>query len=422
MHFFQYKKNRLYAEQVPVEEIAQKVGTPVYIYSYATLKRHFSVFQEAFASAPHLLCFSMKCNSNIAILRAIANEGGGVDIVSGGELYRALEAGVSPQKIVYSGVGKTDAEIAEALKAGILMFNVESEQELFAIDRVAGHLKKKAPISLRVNPNIDPKTHPYISTGMKKSKFGVDIRKALEIYQKAKQLPNIEILGLDCHIGSQLTQVRPFVDALKKLKILIQKLRKMGIEIKYLDLGGGLGIRYKDESPPLPSLYAKAVLNEIKDLDVTLVFEPGRVIMGNSGILVTKVIYNKRTPTKEFVIVDGAMNDLIRPAFYGSFHDISPVIQKKGRKRKSDIVGPICESGDFFAQNRPFPESKSGDLVAIFSAGAYGFAMSSNYNSRPRAAEVLVNDDQFHVIREREKLEDLIRGEKIPSFLLTRKD
>ncbi len=417
MHFFQYKKNKLHAEQIPVEEIANKVGTPVYIYSYATLKRHFSVFNEAFASVPHLLCFSMKCNSNIAILKAIANEGGGVDIVSGGELYRALQAGVEAQKIVYSGVGKTDSEIAQALKAGILMFNVESEQELYAIDRVAATLNKKAPISLRVNPNIDPKTHPYISTGMKKSKFGIDVRKALEIYEKAKELPNIKILGLDCHIGSQLTQIRPFVDALKKLKILISKIKKMGITLQYLDLGGGLGIRYKDESPPLPSSYAKAILDEIKDLHVTLIFEPGRVIMGNSGILLTRVIYNKKSPSKEFVVVDAAMNDLIRPAFYGSFHDISPVIQKKGRKRKTDIVGPICESGDFFAQNRPLPESKTGDLLAIFSAGAYGFAMSSNYNSRPRIAEVLVNDDQFHVIREREKVEDLIRGEKIPAFL-----
>lgn len=417
MHFFQFKKNKLYAEQIPVEEIAQKVGTPVYVYSYATLKRHFSIFNEAFAAVPHLLCFSMKCNSNLAILKAIANEGGGVDIVSGGELFRALQSGVDPQKIVYSGVGKTDAEIEQALKAGILMFNVESEPELEAINRVAGTLGKKAPISLRVNPNIDPKTHPYISTGMKKSKFGIDVKKALEIYKKAKALPNLKILGLDCHIGSQLTQVRPFVDALKKLKILISKLRKLGIDIHYLDLGGGLGIRYKDENPPSPVHYAKAILDEIKDLNVTLIFEPGRVIMGNSGILLTRVIYNKKGSAKEFVVVDAAMNDLIRPAFYGSFHEISHANQKKGRKRKTDVVGPICESGDFFAQNRLLPEAKAGDLLAIFSAGAYGFAMSSNYNSRPRAAEVLVNDDQFHVIRERETLEDLVKGEKIPDFL-----
>lgn len=417
MNFFQFKKNKLYVEQIPVEEIAQKVGTPVYIYSHATLRKHFSTFNDAFSSTPHLLCFSMKCNSNIAILKAIANEGGGVDIVSGGELFRALKAGVNPQKIVYSGVGKTDDEIAQALQANILVFNVESEAELDAINRVAGSLKKKAPISLRVNPNIDPKTHPYISTGMKKSKFGIDVKKAIEIYKKAKALTNLKIVGLDCHIGSQLTQVRPFVDALKKLKVLITQLRKLGIEIQYLDLGGGLGIRYKDESPPSPSAYAKAILNEIKDLNVTLIFEPGRVIMGNSGILVTRVIYNKKGAAKEFVVVDAAMNDLIRPAFYGSFHEISHVNQKKGRKRKSDIVGPICESGDFFAQNRLLPEAKRGDLLAIFSAGAYGFAMSSNYNSRPKVAEVLVNDKEFHIIRQRETLDDLIRGESIPSYL-----
>lgn len=417
MHFFEFKKNKLHVEQIPVEEIAQKVGTPVYIYSHATLRKHFSTFNDAFSSVPHLLCFSMKCNSNIAILKAIANEGGGVDIVSAGELFRALKAGVDPQKIVYSGVGKTDDEIAQALRANILVFNVESEPELDAINRVAGSLKKKAPISLRVNPNIDPKTHPYISTGMKKSKFGIDVKKAVEIYKKAKALSNLKIVGLDCHIGSQLTQVRPFVDALKKLKVLITKLRQLGIEIQYLDLGGGLGIRYKDETPPSPSMYAKAILNEIKDLNVTLIFEPGRVIMGNSGILVTRVIYNKKGAAKEFVVVDAAMNDLIRPAFYGSFHEISHVNQKKGRKRKSDIVGPICESGDFFAQNRLLPEAKRGDLLAIFSAGAYGFAMSSNYNSRPKVAEVLVNDKEFHVIRQRETLDDLIRGESIPSYL-----
>ncbi len=417
MHFFQTKKNKLYAEEIPVERIAHEVGTPVYIYSYATLKRHFSVFNEAFASLPHLLCFSMKCNSNLAILKAISHQGGGADIVSGGELYRALQAGMDPQKIVYSGVGKTEAEIAQALQAGILLFNVESEEELELINRVAGGFNKKAPISLRVNPNIDPKTHPYISTGMKKSKFGMDVKKSLQIYQKAKKLPHLQVKGLDCHIGSQLTQVRPFIDALKKLKILIQKLRKMGIEIQYLDLGGGLGIRYKDETPPSVQMYAKAILEEVKNLNVTLIFEPGRVIMGNAGILLTRVLYHKKNPSKEFMVVDAAMNDLIRPAFYGSFHEIAPISSRKGKKRKIDIVGPICESGDFFAQNRLFPPAKTGDILSIFSAGAYGFAMSSNYNSRPRAAEVLVNGDQYHVIRERETLEDLVRGEKIPDFL-----
>ncbi len=417
MHLFQYKKNKLYAENVPVEKIAKEVGTPVYIYSYKTIQRHFQVFQKAFAKTEHLICFSMKCNSNIAILRIIANEGGGVDIVSGGELYRALEAGVDPQKIVYSGVGKAEWEIEAALKAEILSFNIESEAELDLIAKVAKKVGKKAPISLRVNPNIDPKTHPYISTGLKKSKFGIDVKKALEIYKKAHKLSHIEVIGLDCHIGSQLTKVKPFIDALRKLKELIKQLGKNGIRIHHLDLGGGLGIRYRDEMPPSPDQYAKAIIEEIQGMGITLVFEPGRVIMGNAGILVTKTLYTKKNSAKEFVIVDAAMNDLIRPAFYGSYHEIQPVIKKNRKKKKSDIVGPICESGDFFAQDRHFPTVESDDLIAIFSAGAYGFTMSSNYNTRPRVAEVLVNGNQYSVIRERETLEDLIRGEKIPEFL-----
>ncbi|MBL7684586.1 MAG: diaminopimelate decarboxylase [Deltaproteobacteria bacterium] len=417
MHYFQYKKNKLYAEEVPVEKIVQEVGTPVYIYSHSTLERHFKAFQDAFKKTNALICFSMKCNSNIAILRSIAQMGGGVDIVSGGELFRALRAGVNPRKIVYSGVGKTDEEIAQALKANILMFNVESEEELEHIQSVAARLKKKAPISLRVNPNIDPKTHPYISTGMKKSKFGIDVKNALEIYAKAQKLSHIHIVGLDCHIGSQLTQIRPFVDALKKLKELLKKIEALGISIQYLDLGGGLGIRYNQENPPSPADYAKAILSELKDLNLTLIFEPGRVLMGNAGILVTETLYSKKNPAKEFVIVDAAMNDLIRPAFYGSYHDIQPIEKKKRASRKTDVVGPICESGDFFAKDRSLPETKSGECLALFSAGAYGFAMSSNYNTRPRAAEVLVKGKQFDTIRKRESLEDLIRGESIPSFL-----
>jgi diaminopimelate decarboxylase len=417
MHHFHYKNNQLYVEEILVEKIAQEVGTPVYIYSHRTIQRHFSIFHDSFASIPHFICFSMKCNSNLAILRIMANEGGGVDIVSGGELYRAMQAGVNPKKIVYSGVGKTDEEIASALEAGILLFNVESEDELLAIEQVASRMNKKAPISLRVNPNINPKTHPYISTGMKKSKFGIDVKNALEIYEKAKELPHLEIVGLDCHIGSQLTQIRPFVDALKKLKELIKQLESKNIHIRYLDLGGGLGIRYKDEMPPSPKQYAQAIIKEIKDLGVILIFEPGRVIMGNAGILVTRSLYTKRTPSKEFVIVDAAMNDLIRPAFYGSYHEIQPVQRNTRKKKKSDIVGPICESGDFFAKDRLISQVKSGELLAIFSAGAYGFAMSSNYNTRARAAEVLVNGHEYHVIRKRETLEDLVRGEEIPEFL-----
>ncbi len=415
MHFFQYKNKELYAEEVPVQKIAQEVGTPVYIYSHSTLERHFRVFDQAFEKIPHLICFSMKCNSNLAILNLFGKRGAGVDIVSGGELYRALKAGISPQKIVYSGVGKTAAEMAMALDANILFFNVESEDELYQLNQVAGEKGKKAPISLRVNPNINPKTHPYISTGMKKSKFGIEVKQAFALYQKAAKLPNLQIVGLDCHIGSQLTQVRPFVDALRKLKELISALREKGISIRYLDLGGGLGIRYQSESPPSPAEYAKAIIRELKDFNLTLVFEPGRVLMGNSGILLTRTLYLKKGSAKEFVIVDAAMNDLIRPAFYGSFHEIQPVLKNNRKKKKVDIVGPICESGDFFAQNRLMPDVKAGELLAIFSAGAYGFAMSSNYNSRPRAAEVLVNGSRYDVIRKRETLEDLIQQESIPT-------
>ena len=415
MHFFQYKNKQLYAESIPVQQITQEVGTPVYIYSHATLERHFRVFDEAFQGLPHLICFSMKCNSNLAILNLFAKQGAGVDIVSGGELFRAVKAGVSPRKIVYSGVGKTAAEMAMALDANILFFNVESEEELYTLNEVASQKGKKAPISLRVNPNINPKTHPYISTGMKKSKFGIEVKQAFALYQKAAKLPGVEIVGLDCHIGSQLTQVRPFVDALRKLKELISSLRGKGISIRYLDLGGGLGIRYQDEAPPSPAEYAKAIKKELKELDLTLVFEPGRVLMGNSGILVTQTLYHKKGSAKEFVIVDAAMNDLIRPAFYGSYHDSQPVLKSNRKKKKVDIVGPICESGDFFAQNRQLPDVKSGELLAIFSAGAYGFAMSSNYNSRPRVAEVLVNGNHYHVIRKRETLEDLVSHESIPN-------
>ncbi|MBF0492149.1 MAG: diaminopimelate decarboxylase [Deltaproteobacteria bacterium] len=417
MHYFQYKNKQLYAEKVAVKAIAKQVGTPLYIYSYSTLERHYKIFDAAFADLPHQICFSMKCNSNLAILKSIAGFGGGVDIVSGGELYRALQAGISPQKIVYSGVGKTAAEMDAALDAGILFFNVESEAELEVLQELAKRAGKKAPICLRVNPNIDPKTHPYISTGMKKSKFGIEVKRAVEIYKKAQRLSHIEIVGLDCHIGSQLTQIRPFVDALKKLKDLIAKLKQAGIALRYLDIGGGLGINYDKETPPSPADYAKALIQELKELNLTLIFEPGRVLMGNAGILVTQMLYSKKGEAKEFVIVDAAMNDLIRPAFYGSYHAIEPVEQKGRKKIKTDIVGPICESGDFFAQDRQIEKTECGELLALFSAGAYGFAMSSNYNTRRRAAEVLVKGNQFEVIRERESYEDLIKNEKIPKFL-----
>ncbi len=417
MHFFEYKDGELYCENISVEDIARQVGTPFYLYSFNTLKRHFTVFDEAFRGIPHLVCYSAKANSNIAIIRIFVTLGGGVDVVSGGELYRALKAGSDPQKIVFSGVGKSGDEIDYALNVGILMFNVESLEELFTINERAERLKKKAPISIRVNPDIDPKTHPYISTGLKKNKFGIDITQALNAYRIANELPNLEVVGVDCHIGSQLVKVEPIVEALKKLKQLVENLRRSGLSIKYLDLGGGLGITYEDEEPPHPVEYASKILDEIRGFDCKLILEPGRVIVGNAGILVTKVLYTKENEQKHFVIVDAGMNDLVRPSYYGSYHQICPVKKMNREEIIADIVGPICESSDFFAKDRRVPKFQSGDLVAIMSAGAYGFSMSSNYNSRPRIAEVLVKEDEMHIIRKRETYEDLIRGEILPDFL-----
>jgi diaminopimelate decarboxylase len=417
MHFFEYKDHQLYCEKVPVHQIAEKVGTPFYLYSYHTLLRHFTVFDQAFKGIPHLICYAMKANSNIALLRFFTGLGGGVDIVSGGELYRALQGGVDPQKVVFSGVGKREDEIEYALKTGILMFNVESSQELEKVNQVAGRIGKKAPISIRVNPDIDAKTHPYISTGLKKNKFGIDIHRALTAYQLAARLPHLEILGIDCHIGSQLIEAEPFVEALRKLKGLVEQLRREGITIRYLDLGGGLGITYEDEEPPNPVEYAANILEEICGFDCTLILEPGRVIVGNAGILVTKVLYFKENEAKRFVIVDAGMNDLVRPSYYGSFHQVLPVKQESREEIVADVVGPICESSDFLAKDRRIPKPNPGDLLAVMSAGAYGFSMSTNYNSRPRLAEVLIRDDQMFVIRQRESYEDLVRGEEIPEFL-----
>lgn len=422
MNHFEYRDGELFAEQVPVKRIAREVGTPAYIYSLATLRRHYRVFDQAFAKIPHLVCFSVKSNSNLAVLRTFAKEGGGFDIVSGGELFRALKAGGDPRKIVFSGVGKKKEEIEYALNAGILMFNVESEQELTFIDQVGRGLGKRAPISLRVNPDVDPKTHPYISTGMKKSKFGIEITRSAALYKQALALKNLEVIGVDCHIGSQLTSVGPFVDALSRVReyldrVLVGYLRKEGANIRYLDLGGGLGIRYKDEEPPRPEEYAAALIQGMEGLDVTLILEPGRVIVGNAGILVTEVLYLKETEEKNFVVVDGGMNDLIRPALYGSYQAIRPVRDKKAGTIVADVVGPICESGDFFAKDREVPRPEPGDLLAVMSAGAYGFTMASNYNSHPRPPEVLVDGDKFYVVRQRETLDDLIRGETIPPVL-----
>jgi len=417
MHFFEYKNHQLQCEGIPILEIAEKVGTPFYLYSYHTLVRHFTVFDEAFKGIPHLICYSAKANSNLAFLRLFINLGGGVDVVSGGELYRALKGGVNPQKIVFSGVGKREDEIEYALKTGLLMFNVESFQELQVINEVAGRIGKKAPIAIRVNPDIDPKTHPYISTGLKQNKFGIDILRAPMAYRLASQLPNLKIVGIDCHIGSQLVEVEPIIVALRKLKELVENLRKKGIEIQYLDLGGGLGITYEDEEPPHPVEYASTILEEIRGFGCTLILEPGRVIVGNAGVLVSKVLYTKENEEKRFVIVDAGMNDLVRPSYYGSYHQILPVKEESREEIVADVVGPICESSDFLAKGRKIPSLRSGELIAIMSAGAYGFSMSTNYNSRPRIAEVLVRDDQMFVIRQRENYEDLIRGEVIPDFL-----
>lgn len=418
MHHFQYKGDGLYSEDVPVTRIAEEIGTPFYLYSHATLTRHFRVFNEAFQGIPHLICFAMKANANLAILRLFARMGGGADVVSGGELFRALQAGIASEKIVFAGVGKTQEEMAYALKSDILMFNVESSQELHLLEEVAASMGTKARVALRVNPDVDPRTHPYIATGLKKSKFGIDIAFALEEYGTARRLPHIEIVGIHQHIGSQITEVGPFVDALEKTAELVRELKLRGIPIRYLDVGGGLGITYKDEEPPPLKEFAQALMGPVEDLGCTLILEPGRVIVGNAGILVTKVLYVKRGPAKTFVVVDAGMNDLIRPAFYGSYHAILPVHQRERRTFVADVVGPICESGDFLAKERELPEVEPGELLAVMSAGAYGFTMASNYNARPRPPEVMVKGDRYFVIRDREAYEDLIRGERVPEDLL----
>lgn len=421
MHYFRYKDNSLYAEDVPVKELVAAFGTPLYIYSYNTIVRHFRAYDDAFDGVPHLICFALKANTNSAILRIMAENGGGADIVSGGELFRAIKAGIPPGKIVYAGVGKTEDEIRYALRSRILMFNVESKDEVYEIDRIAGQMGLKAPIALRVNPDIDPETHPYISTGLRKHKFGIPIEDALEYYRSIKTLKNLEIVGIHKHIGSQITKVSPFADALRKILLLVDELNRYGISVKYLDIGGGLGITYKDEVPPLPQDLARHLLPLVKDRSLTLIVEPGRSIIGNAGILVTKVLYLKEGEEKKFVIVDAGMNDLIRPSFYGSYHHIQPIEKKRRRSIVADIVGPICESSDFLAREREIPQVRPGEYLAVMSAGAYGFSMSSNYNSRPRPAEVIVKGKEYGLIRKRENYRDLIRGETMPDFMIRRK-
>jgi len=417
MHHFEYRDGNLYCEQVPIETIAREVGTPFYCYSHATLSRHFRAFDNAFGEVEHLTCFSVKSCSNIAILNLFASMGAGMDIVSGGELYRALKAGVPAEKIVFSGVGKTENELIYGLKVGILIFNLESPQEMYFLNDCAARLGRRAPIAIRVNPDVDPKTHPYISTGLMENKFGIDLDMSESMYAQAKEMSNLEVVGVGCHIGSQLTEVSPFLDTIKRLRLLIDRLRKQEINIRYLDLGGGLGITYSEEAPPHPKEYARALLAEVEGIDCTLIFEPGRVIVGNAGTLITRVLYTKEGPVKNFLVVDAGMNDLVRPSLYGSYHHIQPVVDQRRPQLTADVVGPICETGDFIARDRSLPQVKPGELLAVMSAGAYGFAMSSNYNSRPRAPEILVRDDKFEVIRSRETYDDLLKGERIPDFL-----
>jgi diaminopimelate decarboxylase len=417
MHHFNYRDNELYCEGVPVRLIAESVGTPFYLYSHATLKRHFLTFDDAFKDMDRLVCYSAKANTNLAILKLFESLGSGLDIVSGGELYRGLKAGFSPDKIVYSGVGKRIDEIDYALEAGILMFNAESLEELELINERAGLLKTKAPVAIRVNPDVDPKTHPYISTGLKKNKFGIDGKTAIEGYHAARRLKHIKVVGIDCHIGSQITDVKPFIEALQSLMSLIEEIKEMGFKIKYLDMGGGLGITYDNESPPHPKDYARAIAASLKGTQLKLILEPGRVIVGNAGILVAKVLFRKSGAAKEFVITDTGMNDLMRPTLYKAFHAIEPVAHFEGPQITADVVGPICESGDFLALDRKIADVKRGDLIAVMSAGAYGFAMSSNYCSRLRAAEVMVKDDVFYTVRDRESYMDLVKSESIPPFI-----
>ncbi|UCE52118.1 MAG: diaminopimelate decarboxylase [Desulfobacterales bacterium] len=417
MHHFTYKDNQLYCENVPIVEIAEAVGTPFYLYSFATLKRHYLAFTAAFEGVNKLVCYSAKANTNLAVLKLFATLGCGLDIVSGGELYRGIKAGFLPRKIVYSGVGKSDHEIDYALETGILMFNVESFDELEHINLRALRLKTQAPVAIRVNPDVDPKTHPYISTGLQKNKFGIDMQAAIEGYKMASRLDNIKVVGIDCHIGSQITEAEPFDNALKSLKALMNELKRLGITIRYLDMGGGLGITYGSETPPSLGEYAKAILADLDDPDLQLILEPGRVLVGNAGILVSRVLYRKLGVAKDFVIVDAGMNDLLRPTLYNAYHAIEPVEKSTENLIVADVVGPICESADFLAIERNMANVKRGDLLAVMSTGAYGYVMSSNYCSRPRVAEVMVRDDQFEVVKKRENYKDLVTGETLPAFL-----
>ena len=413
MDHFNYREQQLFAEDVPLTDIASHYGTPCYVYSRATIERHYHAFADAAKGHPHLICYAVKANSNLAILDVLARLGSGFDIVSEGELRRVIAAGGDPKKVVFSGVAKTADEMRYALQLGIKCFNVESEAELMRLQQVAQSLDQVAPVSIRVNPDIDAKTHPYISTGLKANKFGIDINDAERIYQQAAAASHLQVVGVDCHIGSQLTETQPFLDALDKLLALIDRLAGLGIRLQHIDVGGGLGVRYQEETPPHPSEYAAAVVERLQRYpELTLIFEPGRAIMANAGVLLTRVEYLKPGQEKNFAIVDAAMNDLIRPALYSAWQAIVPVQQQSDRAaQRYDVVGPVCETGDFLGKDRDLAIAE-GDLLAVRSAGAYGFTMSSNYNSRPRAAEVLVDGGNCHLIRQRELWQDLWRGEQ----------
>lgn len=418
MHDFHYIGNELYCEKVRVKDIAEKIGTPVYIYSYKTFTEHLEKIQKAFKTVKPLICYSMKANSNLAILKALVSKGSGLDIVSGGELFRAQKVGCPPERMVYAGVGKTEQEIEDAIRYGILLFNVESVPELDAINRVAKRLKKVANISLRVNPAIDPKTHDHIATGKAESKFGMDLETAAGVFRKRSQFPALSLCGVHVHIGSQIVTGDPFVEAFRKVLKFIDALEKEKVKIKFLNLGGGLGVIYNKENPQTAEEFAKNILPLFKGRKYQIIFEPGRFISGNAGILVGKVLYIKQTKVKNFAILDTGMHDLIRPTLYGAYHEVNPLVKnERAPKWVYDVVGPICESGDFLAKDRHIQELKTDDYVAFMTAGAYGFVMSSNYNSHPRPAEVLVRGKDFAVVRKRENYTKLIEGETIPELV-----
>ena len=412
MDHFNERDGILHAEDVPLTEIAERFGTPCYIYSRATLERHWRAFDRAFRDHPHLICFAVKANANLAVLDVLARLGSGFDIVSLGELERVLAAGGDPAKVVFSGVGKREDEIRRALEVGIRCFNIESESELVRVDRIAGELGVKAPVSLRVNPDVDAQTHPYIATGLKENKFGIDIHAAESVYALAAAMPNLRVIGIDCHIGSQLTDLAPFIDALGRVLTLADRLCASGIAIEHLDLGGGLGIRYREEHPPEPAAYAAAISYQLAKRPYEVILEPGRAIVGNAGILLTRVEYLKHNNHKHFAVVDAAMNDLLRPALYQANQEIVPVIRESDAEpARYDLVGPVCETADFLGKERTLALNE-GDLLAVRGAGAYGFTMSSNYNSRPRAAEVMVDGHEVHLVRQRESIASLYADEQ----------